>query len=71
VSVVVPPVTTVEGEKLQEPPAGRPEHEKLTVLLNPFAGVIVTVVNAVCPFPREMVAGESDIEKSGGAGLIV
>ena len=37
---------TLAGVNLQLTPAGRPEQPKVTVLLNPFCGVTVTVVLA-------------------------
>lgn len=46
---------TVEGEKLQDVPAGRPEQVRLTDEWKPFSGVRVTVKFAISPGPTTTV----------------
>ena len=40
---VADPFGTVAGLNVQPAPLGRPEHERVTALSNPFSGVTVTV----------------------------
>ena len=63
---IVPDGVRNVGEKPQDAPEGKPEQLNWTIELNPFCGVIVTVVAPLCPPCTEMDAGLRAIEKSGG-----
>lgn len=64
--VVTAPLTgvTVAGEKLHIDSEGNPEHEKLTAVLNPLAGVTVIVVVPDEPAVKVIEAGLAATEKS-------
>ena len=55
------------GLKLTVAPAGPPLRLKVTALLNPFDGLMVTVYRTVEPFWTVCDAGDTDNEKSGVA----
>jgi hypothetical protein len=48
-------------------PLGRPEAAKLTLALNPFCGVIVTVLVPLLPWVMLTVPGDADRPKLGAA----
>jgi hypothetical protein len=69
---VVPGGVTVDGEKLQDAPAGNPDEQlSETAELNPLSSAIVTVVVPLCPAVTVTDVGEAATEKSGGGRLIV
>jgi hypothetical protein len=55
------------GLKLAVTPLGRPEAENVTLPLNPFAGVIVTVLVPLVPWTRLRLPGEAEMLKLGAA----
>ena len=70
VNVNVLVVAVLEGLKLAVTPPARPEAERLTLPLKPFAGV--TVIVEVTLFPRltAKLAGEAERLKSGTTGAL-
>ena len=63
---VLPLPVTEFGEKTQDAPEGRPEHENVTTPAKVFSDEIVTVLGAVAwPFATVSPPGMMDIEKSG------
>jgi hypothetical protein len=58
---------TVEGEKLQLQPTGKPVHENETEALNPFSGVTDTLSEPELPALTERALAESARPKSGVA----
>jgi hypothetical protein len=71
VLAALPEGVTVAGEKLHEAPEDRPEHMKETGESKPFAGVIETVVVAVCPAVTISDGDATATAKSGGGRLTV
>lgn len=71
VLAALPEGVTVAGEKLQEAPEDRPEHVKETGESKPFAGVIESVVVAVCPAVTVSDGDATATAKSGGGRLTV
>ena len=63
VRVLEPPAGL--GPKEAVTPLGKPELEKDTLLLKPFAGVIVIVLLPLKPWVTVKLLGEADKEKSG------
>jgi len=63
VRVLAPPAGL--GPKEAVTPLGKPELEKDTLLLKPFAGVIVIVLLPLKPWVTVKLLGEADKEKSG------
>jgi len=62
---VEPPVgVTVEGEKLQAVPAGKPWQTNETGELNPLVGVTAMIALALCPATSEKDGCETATEKS-------
>jgi hypothetical protein len=68
VNVLVP----VAGSGLNDAvtPPGKPEADKVTLLLNPFDGVIVIVVAAWLPCPTVTLPGDADKLKFGAAEVL-
>ena len=53
-------------------PLGRPDADRLTLLLKPFCGVTMTVLVALVPWAMLTVPGDADRLKSGtGAAFMV
>jgi hypothetical protein len=71
VVAALPEGVTVAGLNAHEAPAGNPEQAKLTAALNPFCGVIVSVVVPVPPALSVSELGEAANVKLGGGRLIV
>lgn len=80
VTVAVPPVAVAEavkvnvlvevpgfGLKLAVTPLGRPEAEKVTLPLKPFAGVMVMVLVPLVPCTRLKLPGDAEMVKVGAA----
>jgi hypothetical protein len=80
VTVAVPPVAVAEavkvnvlvdvpgfGLKLAVTPLGRPDAEKVTLPLKPFAGVIVIVLVPLVPCTRLKLPGDAEMVKLGAA----
>lgn len=80
VTVAVPPVAVAAavrvnvlvdvpglGLKVVVTPLGRPEAEKVTLPLKPFAGVMVMVLVPLVPCTRLKLAGEAEMVKLGDA----
>jgi hypothetical protein len=68
VKVLFPPVV-LAGFNVAVTPAGRPDADKLTVPVNPFSGVTVTVLVPVEPWTTLTLLGEAETEKSGVGGV--
>ena len=53
-------------------PLGRPEADKVTLLLKPFCGITEMVLAALAPCAMVTVLGEAESEKfgAGGAGVV-
>jgi hypothetical protein len=66
---VEPGCVTVDGEKLQDAPAGSPEHANETGEANPFAGVIEIEVVILCPAVTDSDDGDTAVEKSSPGKL--
>ncbi len=49
-------------------PVGRPDADKLTLLLNPFSGVTVMVLVPLAPCAIVTLVGDVESEKFGGGG---
>jgi hypothetical protein len=71
VAAVLPPGVTEPGLILQVAFWGAPEHARLTVWLNPPAGVIVIVVVALPPLLTVPVAGDRPRLKLAGKAVMV
>jgi hypothetical protein len=80
VTVAVPPVAVAAavnvnvlvdvpgfGLKLAVTPLGRPEAENVTLPLNPFVGVIVTVLVPLVPWTSVKLPGDAEMLKLGTA----
>src|SRR5215470_3209725 len=63
-------VAVLEGLKLAVTPLARPEADRLTLPVKPFAGVTVMVVVTLFPRPAGRLAGEADRLKSGTTGAL-
>ena len=70
VSVLVVAVAGL-GLKDAMTPLGRPEADKLTLLLKPFCGVMVIVLVPLAPCVIVKLFGEADRAKFGGGGRFV
>src|SRR3954452_15779917 len=70
-AATVPFTSTLEGRKLQEVKSGRPAQERLTKLLKPGVGLMVTATDPGMPASRFRVAGVAVREKSGAATCAV
>ena len=64
------PGATIDGAKLQVAPTGNPEHAKVTGLANPLMGVIVSVVEALCPAATLSVVLDALMLNDAVAGLV-
>jgi hypothetical protein len=67
-------VAVVAGLRLKDAvtPLGRPEAERLTLLLKPFSGVTVIVLAPLAPCVIVKLVGDADTEKLGdGAGFVL
>jgi hypothetical protein len=69
-AAAVPLGVTVAGANEQVLYTGRPEQAKLTGLLKPPAGAMLTVEVAVLPGLTLAVAGLSEMLKSAGTGAV-
>src|SRR6266478_7794687 len=67
VSVSVPLLGVLVGLNEAVTPLGRPEADKLTLLLKPFCGLTVMVLVLVVPCAIVMLFGDAEREKFGGA----
>jgi hypothetical protein len=65
VTVLVPVV--LDGLKDAVTPLGRPDADKLTLLLKPFDGLTVTVLLAFEPWGTVRLPGDAERLKSGAA----
>ncbi len=62
VSVKMLEPAALEGLKEAVTPLGKPDADKLTVPVNPFCGVIVTVLVPLAPCATLRLLGEAEIE---------
>jgi hypothetical protein len=72
VSVNVLVLAVLDGLKEAVTPLGKPEADRLTLPVNPFCGVTVTVLVPLAPWVMVILLGDAETEKLGtGAGLTV
>ena len=71
VSVKVLVLAVLPGLNDAVTPLGKPEADKLTLLLKPFSGVTVMVLVPVVPCTSVKLPGEAETEKFGDGGTAV
>jgi hypothetical protein len=67
VSVKILELAVLPGLKVAVTPLGKPEADRLTLLLKPFCGVTVMVLTPAAPCAMVKVFGDAESTKFGGA----